>query len=148
MYQQIGTLNVVAAARAEALFASGLSASSRPTRGEVDASIRWAVQRFRGSRGCAGEAAAAYGDYPETAVGRMRWARAVVAATYPIGRPRLPRLIVAGPTGGGPDRRTGSAVVDHACAYGTGHFVNRGVRLATALPAEPAAGPAMAGSRA
>src|SRR3954471_12658619 len=133
MYQQIGTLNVVAAARAEALFASGLSASSRPTRGEVDASIRWAVQRFRGSRGCAGEAAAAYGDYPETAVGRMRWARAVVAATYPIGRPRLSRLARDGRDVDGQDRRVRPPSADPAHVYRGASSAAGGSRLATTV---------------
>jgi hypothetical protein len=73
----------LAAARAEALFASGISASTDPTFAEVRAAIRQAVCAHGGTRGCAGQVAAAFGDYPEVAVDRMRWARRVVRATFP-----------------------------------------------------------------
>ena len=65
-------------ARADALFVSHLSAQHNPTRTEVEMAIRQAVRAHGGTRGCAGEVAAAYGRYPETAAPRMRWARAVV----------------------------------------------------------------------
>jgi hypothetical protein len=39
------------------------------------------VRVHGGSRGCAGEVAAAYGDYPEIAAARMRWARTLVEST-------------------------------------------------------------------
>ena len=65
-------------ARADALFVSHLSAQHNPTRIEVETAIRQAVRAHGGTRGCAGEVAAAYGGYPETAAPRMRWARAVV----------------------------------------------------------------------
>jgi hypothetical protein len=148
MHQQLGVVDPVAAARAEALFASDLSAYSRPTRGEVDAAISWAVRRFGGSRGCAGEVAAAYGDYPEVAVSRMRWARAVVAAAYPCGRSRSSRFILAICTGGDPDHRADSAALDPVSIHAAGHFVDRGARPAPAPPTEAAPDPAMAGSRA
>jgi hypothetical protein len=74
--------DLLAAARAEALFTSNLSARHMATRDEVDSAIRHAVRTFGGTRGCAAEVAAAYGDYPETAVLRMRWARAVVTSVY------------------------------------------------------------------
>jgi hypothetical protein len=70
------------AARAEALFTSDISATSQPSQVEVAAAIRQAVRRFGGTRGCAAEVAAAYGDRPETAAPRMRWARSVVATIY------------------------------------------------------------------
>jgi hypothetical protein len=78
-------------ARAEALFASGLSAWAGLTRSEVYAAIRDAVRTYGGVRGCAGEVAAAYGEYPETAVSRMRWARQLVQENYsshPTGKRR------------------------------------------------------------
>ena len=70
------------AARAEALFASELSVHCRPTEAEVGAAIRHAVRTHGGIRGCAGEVGAAYGDYPETAPDRMRWARQVIQAIF------------------------------------------------------------------
>ena len=65
-------------ARADALFVSHLSAEHSPTRTEAETAIGEAVRAHGGTRGCAGEVAAAYGGYPETAAPRMRWARAVV----------------------------------------------------------------------
>ena len=78
-------------ARAEALFTSYLSAQRDYTTIEVAAAIRQAIGAHRGIRGCAGEVAAAYGERPETAASRMRWARAVVEGIYarrPAGAPR------------------------------------------------------------
>jgi len=66
------------AARAEALFTSDLSARCEYTQIEVVAAIGRAIGTHGGLRGCAGEVAAAYGEHPETAARRMRWARAVV----------------------------------------------------------------------
>jgi len=87
-----GPTNILAAARAEALFASGLPACSRPTGAAAAAAIKDALQAYGGTRGCACEVAAAYGEYPETAAPRMRWARQVVQDTFPRcpGRRRKP----------------------------------------------------------
>lgn len=67
--------------RAEALFVSDLSIHGNPSEAEVAAAIKHAIRAHGGTRGCAGEVGAAYGDYPETAPARMRWARQVVEAT-------------------------------------------------------------------
>src|SRR6266496_2883478 len=75
-------VDMLTVARAEALFASDLSAASEPTAAEVADAIRRAIHLHGGTRGCAAELAAAYGDRPETAVPRMRWARRVVARVY------------------------------------------------------------------
>ncbi len=77
------TTHVLTAARAEALFTSSLSASSRPGRSEVEAAICHAVRAHGGTRGCAAHVATEYGDYPETAPARMRWALGVVHMVYP-----------------------------------------------------------------
>lgn len=69
------------AARAAALFASDLPAGSRPSALVVDTAIAGAIRRC-GTRGCVAQMAAAYGDYPETAAPRMRWARSVVETAY------------------------------------------------------------------
>jgi hypothetical protein len=73
---------VLTNARAEALFASDMSAWSQCTRADVEAAIRQAVRRYGGIRGCLEQVAAAYGDRPETAAPRMRWARRSVSAAY------------------------------------------------------------------
>lgn len=65
---------------AEALFASTLQRSDAPTPSEVSAAIRTSLRRHRGSRGCAAFCAREYGDHPDTAVARMRWAIALVTA--------------------------------------------------------------------
>ncbi|AEV84963.1 hypothetical protein ACWT_3939 [Actinoplanes sp. SE50] len=69
-------------ARADALFVSGLPTGSHPGRDEVDATVRAMVRCYRGSRGCAGEVAACYGEIPEYAVRRMAWARWVIASVF------------------------------------------------------------------
>jgi len=69
-------------ARAEALFAAPVSVHDRPSRPVLDQLIASAVRRHEGVRGCACEVATAYGERPETAAARMRWARAVVESAY------------------------------------------------------------------
>ena len=68
----------ISTARADALFASPLQRSDEPTPAQVHQAIAAAVAAF-GIRGCAARVAQAYGEHPETAVLRMRWARAAVA---------------------------------------------------------------------
>lgn len=66
-------------ARAEALFASTLSACEPHDADELRAGIAAAVRDYNGVRGCAAVMAEAYGERPEIAAERMRWARAAVA---------------------------------------------------------------------
>jgi hypothetical protein len=66
------------AVRTEALFASSLSAQREYTPVEIAAAISDAIGTHSSIRGCAAEVAAAYGEHPETATRRMRWARAVI----------------------------------------------------------------------
>ena len=67
----------ISTARADALFASPLQRSDQPGPAQVHQAIAAAVAAF-GIRGCAARVAQAYGEHPETAVLRMRWARAAV----------------------------------------------------------------------
>lgn len=69
------------AVRAEALFASVLQRSDRPSRGQVRKAVA-AAKRAYGGRGCAELVAQEFGDHPETAVERMRWARTVVGEVF------------------------------------------------------------------
>lgn len=62
----------------EALFASRLPTGSHPGRPGLTVAIADAVRRHGGTRGCVGEMACAYGENPENAASRMRWARSVV----------------------------------------------------------------------
>jgi len=76
----------ISTARADALFASALQRSDEPTSVQIHQAIAWAVAAF-GIRGCAARVAQAYGEHPETAVLRMRWARAAVTGAFSDGRP-------------------------------------------------------------
>ena len=70
----------IGTARADALFASALQRSDQPSAVEVQRAIAAALASF-GTGGCAARVAQAYGEHPETAAPRMRWARATVART-------------------------------------------------------------------
>jgi len=74
--------DVLTSARTAALFTSDLSAHCHHTHTEVAAAISRAIRAHHGARGCAGEVAAAYGEHPETAALRMRWARSVIQGLY------------------------------------------------------------------
>jgi hypothetical protein len=64
--------------RREALFASGLQPSDAPTADVVAGAITSAMRRL-GPRGCAAQMAQEFGDHPEAASERMRWARLLAA---------------------------------------------------------------------
>ena len=72
----------ISTARADALFASALQRSDEPTVAQVHGAIAAALAAF-GIRGCAARVAQAFGEHPETAVTRMRWARTMVARAVP-----------------------------------------------------------------
>ena len=65
----------ISTVRADALFASPLQRWDNPSPAQVDQAIA-AAFRALGASGCAARVAQAYGERPETAVIRMRWARA------------------------------------------------------------------------
>ena len=67
----------ISTTRADALFASALQRSEEPNAVQVQQAIAAAIRAF-GARGCAARVAQAYGEHPEIAVPRMRWARALV----------------------------------------------------------------------
>jgi len=71
----------ISAARADALFASALQRSDEPNARQVEQAIATAIGSL-GELGCAARVAQAYGEHPETAVTRMRWARTAVATAY------------------------------------------------------------------
>ena len=60
----------------DALFASVLQCSDSPSAGQVRRAIAAAVRAY-GGLGCVQRVAQEFGDHPEAAVNRMRWARAV-----------------------------------------------------------------------
>jgi uncharacterized membrane protein len=62
----------------DALFVSALQCSQAPTTDQVRQAVNAAVGAF-GYSGCAGRVAQEFGDHPETAAARMRWARETLA---------------------------------------------------------------------
>ena len=79
-------------ARCEALFASGLQRSEAPSAGVIAQEISRMISEL-GVGGCACRVAQEFGDHPDAARDRMRWAREAVAglptAAPPFGRPAM-----------------------------------------------------------
>jgi hypothetical protein len=63
---------------AEALFASTLQPSDQPTPIQVRGAIAVSLRAHHGRSGCAALCATEYGEHPETASQRMRWALSLV----------------------------------------------------------------------
>ena len=67
--------------QADAVFASGLQRHDKPSADQVRQAVAVAIHAF-GYSGCAELVAQEFGDHPETAVIRMRWARAAAGAAF------------------------------------------------------------------
>jgi hypothetical protein len=81
----------VNAVRCEALFVSPLQPSDAPSAPRVRETIRRTVQDL-GSRGCAARVAQEFGDHPEVAILRMRWAREVVERAFEERQSEAPEI--------------------------------------------------------
>ena len=93
--RQIGqTRGHFEAIRAEALFASALQPSESPSPDQVRRAVLSTVARL-GIRGCAGHLAGEFGDHPDTAAARMRWALATIRSVYSMPAPGRPELALA-----------------------------------------------------
>jgi hypothetical protein len=71
----------IGAVWADAVFASDLQRGDEPSAGQVRQAVAAAI-RALGWSGCAGRVAQEFGDHPETAVIRMRWARRVAREAF------------------------------------------------------------------
>jgi len=71
----------MSAVRADAVFVSGLRCRDKPSAGQVRQAVTATIRRF-GCSGCAGRVAQEFGDHPETAVIRMRWARGMAREAF------------------------------------------------------------------
>ena len=71
----------ISAVWADALFMSMLQCSDAPSAGQVRQAVAAAMRAY-GSRGCAERVAQEFGDHPEAAVARMRWACGVVGEVF------------------------------------------------------------------
>lgn len=74
-------ITVTLTLRAQALFASCLQPSDRPTPTQVADAIIDSLRGNGGVAGCVATVATEYGEHPETAAARMRWALALAAAS-------------------------------------------------------------------
>jgi hypothetical protein len=86
---------------ADALFVSMLQRSDGPSAGQVRKAVAAAMRAYGGG-GCAERVAQEFGDHPEAAVARMRWACGVVGEVFTApgpardGRRRWPVLPLTG----------------------------------------------------
>jgi len=69
--------------RTEALFASDLQRSERPTPESIREAVLAALDRL-GAGGCAELVAQEFGEHPDCALGRMRWARHAVRDAFTV----------------------------------------------------------------
>jgi hypothetical protein len=76
----------VAVVRTDALFVSAVQRSDEPRAMQVREAVAAAVRRF-GPQGCAERVAEEFGDHPDIAAARMRWAREQIAHVF--GEPYL-----------------------------------------------------------
>lgn len=80
MWQAMDDMSIPAF-QADALFASAVQRCDEPGSNQVRQAIAAAIRAF-GSIGCAERVAQEFGDHPETAVVRMRWARLVAREAF------------------------------------------------------------------
>jgi hypothetical protein len=71
----------IRAVQANAQFASALQRSDEPSAGQIRQAVVATISAF-GCQGCAERAAQEFGDHPEAAVIRMRWARIAARAAF------------------------------------------------------------------
>ena len=84
----------VHAIQIDALFASAVQRSDEPSVSQIRRAITVALNTYGGA-GCAGRVAEEFGDHPETAAARMRWAHAAVAVLDEPA-PKIHRVRAAG----------------------------------------------------
>jgi hypothetical protein len=89
----------IAVVRSDALFVSAVQRSDEPGAIQVREAVAAAVRRF-GPHGCAERVAEEFGDHPDIAAARMRWARRQIAQVFGGPCLRGPAGLGAGHTGG------------------------------------------------
>jgi hypothetical protein len=67
--------------RTEALFVSDVQRSQEPTAELIREAVTATVHRL-GETGCAERVAQEFGEHPDSAVGRMRWARSAIVRAF------------------------------------------------------------------
>jgi len=81
----------VRAIQADALFVSALQRSDELNASQIWQAVAVALNAH-GDAGCAGRVAQEFGDHPDSAALRMRWARAAVAILEGEPAPRIRRM--------------------------------------------------------
>ena len=71
----------ISAVWADALFVSALQRCEHPSAGQVRQAVAAAIHAY-GQCGCAERMAQEFGDHPDTAVDRMRWARELISEAF------------------------------------------------------------------
>jgi hypothetical protein len=84
----------IRALQADALFASALQGSDAVNAGRIHQAISVSLGTY-GAAGCAGRVAQEFGDHPETAPARMRWALTAVAVLDDQTLPGIPQTAAA-----------------------------------------------------
>jgi len=87
MWPMIAFLSI-GAVQADAVFASGLQPCGECSADQVRQAVAAAIEGH-GRSGCAGRVAQEFGDHPDTAMMRMRWARAVAREAFAEPVPEL-----------------------------------------------------------
>ena len=91
----------VRALQADASFVSALQRSDEPNASQIRRAVLVTLNAYRGA-GCAKRVAQEFGDHPETAAVRMRWARATVTILegHPVPRTRQMATVDSSALGG------------------------------------------------
>jgi hypothetical protein len=84
----------VNAVRSEALFVSALQRSDDVNGAQIRKAIAKVIREYGGGQ-CAARVAQEFGDHPELAVERMRWARRLVDEAFGATRRKAPARVVA-----------------------------------------------------
>jgi len=98
---------------ADALFASALQRSDELSVSQIRQAIAAAIDGY-GAAGCAGRVAQEFGDHPEIAAVRMRWARAAVAVLQGQRVPRMRRIAAAESSASGRNPAAGLSAISSA----------------------------------
>jgi hypothetical protein len=88
------------ALQADAVFVSGLQRCDEPSVSQVRQAVSAAIRVF-GCSGCAARVAQEFGDHPDTAVSRMRWARALALKAFADSAPERRERTRSTADGGG-----------------------------------------------
>ncbi|HEV2370677.1 MAG TPA: hypothetical protein VGS19_00795 [Streptosporangiaceae bacterium] len=86
----------ISTVRAGALFVSALQRSEHPSPEQVRRAIAVAICTF-GELGCAEQVAQEFGDHPDAAVARMRWAHQLAGQAFGDRSPDTPAPVCSRP---------------------------------------------------